>query len=145
MPAARAAYFDTSVLLKRYVREDGSDRALSLIRKYSIVSAAIAPLEIRSALRRVHAEGVIPAKAFRSILRRIDSERSQWDLVVLSVEILHSAERIVEDLNVRSLDAIHLACAAACQTRLRRRLSFVTSDVSQQSAAHQLGFEIVSV
>src|SRR5438445_513823 len=52
---APAAYFDTSVLLKRYVREIGTDRAIGLMRKHPIITAAIAPLEMRSALRRVAA------------------------------------------------------------------------------------------
>ena len=114
MQAARAAYFDSSVLLKRYFREHGSDRSLVLTRKHLIISAAIAPLEMRSALRRIEVDGGLSNKAFQAALKRIQAEREKWDLVVISSEILESAERMTVDLNVRSLDAIHLASAVAC-------------------------------
>lgn len=145
MRATRAAYFDSSILLKRYVRERATDRALVLTRKHLIISAAIAPLEMRSALRRIEVDGGLSTKAFQATLKRIQTDREKWDLVAISPEILTSAERITVDLNVRSLDAIHLACALACQHRLKRSLPFVTGDVRQRDAARRLGLDIISV
>ena len=145
MQAARAAYFDSSVLLKRYVQEHGSDRSLLLTRKHLIISAAIAPLEMRSALRRIEVDGGLSATAFQAALKRIQTEREKWDLVVISSEILESAERMTVDLNVRSLDAIHLACAVACRNRLKRSLPFITADIRQRDAAQHLGLDIISV
>jgi len=145
MQAARAAYFDSSVLLKRYVQEHGSDRSLLLTRKHLIISAAIAPLEMRSALRRIEVDRGLSSKAFQAALRRIQTEREKWDLVVISSAILESAERMTVDLNVRSLDAIHLACAVACRNRLKRSLPFITADIRQRDAAQHLGLDIISV
>jgi len=142
---AAPAYFDSSVLLKRYVREKGTDRALVLMHRHLIISAALAPLEMRSALRRLAFEGALSAKAFHVSLKRIQTEREKWDLVAISTEILNSAERLTVDLNVRSLDAIHLACAFACQSRLNRTLPFVTADVSQREGARALGLDTVSI
>jgi uncharacterized protein len=139
------AYFDSSVLLKRYVREKGTDRALALMQRHLIISAALAPLEMRSALRRLVFEGGLPAKAFNAMLKRIQTERQKWDLVAISTEIVDSAERLTVDLNIRSLDAIHLACAVACQSRLSRDLPFVTADVRQRDAARSLALETVSI
>jgi hypothetical protein len=39
--AAGFAYFDTSVLVKRYVREAGSKRARELLRQYRFLSSTI--------------------------------------------------------------------------------------------------------
>jgi predicted nucleic acid-binding protein len=144
-PVIRAAYFDSSVLLKRYVRESGTDRTLALTRQHLVLSAAIAPLEIRSALRRVEAEGGFSGKALQAILKRIQSDRERWDLVVITSEILLSAERLAVGLNTRSLDSIHLACALECQRRLNRHLPFITADVRQKHAAQKLGLENISV
>ena len=139
------AYFDSSVLLKRYVREKGTDRAVVLMHRHLIISAALAPLEIKSALRRLAFDGALSAKAFHAALKRIQTERQKWDLVAISTEILYSAERLTFDLNVRSLDAIHLACAFACQSRLNRTLPFVTADVRQREGARTLGLDTVSI
>ena len=145
MQAPRAAYFDSSVLLKRYVQEQGSDRSLVLTRKHLMISAAIVPLEMRSALRHIEVDGGLSTKPFHATLKRIQSERERWDLVAISSEILESAERITVDLNIRSLDAIHLACAVACQRRLKRPLPFVTADIRQRDAAQYLGLDIIPI
>ena len=113
--------------------------------RHIIISAALAPLEMRSALRRLVFEGGLPPKAFHAVLKRIQTEREKWDLVAISTEVLDSAERLTVDLNVRSLDAIHLACAFACQSRLNRTLPFVTADIRQRDGAQTLGLDAVSI
>src|SRR6266513_2451553 len=145
MPVLRSVYFDTSVLLKRYIREAGSDRAITLTQRYLIISAAIAPLEMHSALRRVEADGGLSTKALQAALKRIQTERQRWDLVAISPEILESAERLTIDCNIRSLDGIHLACALACQSRLKRSLPFITADLRQKNAAQKFGLEIILI
>src|SRR5262249_16330752 len=145
MPVVRAAYFDSSVLIKGYIRDTRTDRALSLTRQHLVISAAIAPLEMRSTLRRVETDGRLSAKAFHAAVKRIQTDRENWDLVAITSEILQSAERLTIDLNVRSLDSIHRACALACQFRLKRRLAFVTADRRQSDAAQKLNLEIISI
>ena len=49
MPAPQA-YFDTSVLMKRYVEEAGSIDAAPLFRQFQVVSSTLAPVEMLSAL-----------------------------------------------------------------------------------------------
>jgi len=44
---------------------------------------------------------------------------------------------------VRSLDAIHLACALACQSRLNHKLPFVTADARQRDGARALGLDAI--
>jgi|SRR5215510_12284200 len=143
--APKAAYFDTSVLLKRYVQEPETDRAVALMKRHIVVTAAVAPLESLSALRRLEATGVLEAKNYGAILKRIQNDRQTWNLVGLSTEILQSAESIVQDFDVRCLDAIHLASACALQRRLNRSLSFITADVQQRKAASQLNLEVLSL
>ena len=75
--ARRAAYFDTTVLVKRYARESGSDQAVSLIRRYKIISAATAPLEMISAVRRKLAAADLEQKAYEAILKRLEMERGK--------------------------------------------------------------------
>jgi len=137
------AYFDTSVLLKRYVQESETDRAMVLMKRHRVITSAIAPLEAFSALRRLETTGAVQGKSYRAILKRIQSDRQNWDFVAISLEILRSAEHVVQDLNVRCLDAIHLASAGSFQTRLNRRVSFITADLQQRNAASRLDLEVV--
>jgi len=76
MPAIRAAYFDSSILIKRYIRVNGSDRALALTRQHLIISAAIAPLEMR--IQRLAAgSGMEPAEA-AALIAETDKQRAQF-------------------------------------------------------------------
>jgi len=50
--SALPAYFDSSVVVKRYVREQDSEAAARLLHEYQPVSSALLPVEISSALRR---------------------------------------------------------------------------------------------
>lgn len=51
------AYFDTSVLVKCYVTEQGTRDALSLTSRHEVLSSAIAPIQVTSTLRRQVAAG----------------------------------------------------------------------------------------
>ena len=48
MSQTRWAYFDTSVLVKRYVKEQGSAAARRLLQRYRFLSSAVAPVEVVS-------------------------------------------------------------------------------------------------
>jgi hypothetical protein len=45
-------YFDTSVLVKRYIDENGSDQARGLLTKHRVISSRVALIEAASTFRR---------------------------------------------------------------------------------------------
>ena len=59
MPVDRSAwaYFDTSVLVKCYVAEHGTPKAVSLIGRHGVLSSTLAPIELASALRSLEVRG----------------------------------------------------------------------------------------
>ena len=61
------AYFDTSVLVKNYVREPGSARAGQLLRSHAFLSSCIVSVELVSALMRRKSRQEL---ALRRIYRR---------------------------------------------------------------------------
>ena len=52
MIAPHWAYFDPSVLVKRYVKEAGSSATRRLLQRFRFLSSAVAPVEALSALSR---------------------------------------------------------------------------------------------
>lgn len=144
MPA-RWAYFDTSVLVKRYVGEKGSARARSLLRRYRFLSSAIAPLEVVSALCRRRAMGQLTAQDFTAILSRIREDRGYWELVEVSPLVLGRAEELIQSISLRTLDAVHVASALAFETVSGVRVPFVTGDVRQRDAAGGVALDVVWV
>jgi predicted nucleic acid-binding protein len=134
------AYVDTSALVKRYVREGGRRELLRLLRDYDIVTSAIAPVELRSALRRRVAEGSLDEEIVSEIVRRLATDRPFLAVVEVRNDVLAAAEILVAMHPLRTLDAIHLASAQFFAQRLTAsELLFVSSDARQTRAAAAVG------
>lgn len=142
---APPAYFDTSVLVKTYVREPGSGKARQLVRSRRVLTSSIAAVELSSAFRRNLSSGSIDERSYSAIVKRFHQHRRKFRLLEMTSSVLEGAEKYVADFDVRALDAIHLASAMALRDRFSRNLSFVTADTRQRDVAHHLGLEVVWV
>lgn len=136
------AYFDTSALVKRYVREAGSVRARALLRRHRLVTSTITPVELVSALCRRQAEGDLADVHFRAIRARIGLDRAHWELVELVPTVLDAAEAMVERHGLRTLDAIHLAAATTFRVATGISPAFITADERQREAGEREGFAV---
>jgi len=140
------AYFDTSALVKRYVRERGSTQVISLLRHHEVLTSAITPVEIRSALCRRKRSGDLSETEFDLLLDRIQLERATWELVECGTAILKRAEEIIEEpALMRALDAIHVASVLGFQTAASTQVPLITGDFRQRDAARHFGLEVVWV
>jgi uncharacterized protein len=121
-----ATYLDSSALVKLAV-EEPETAALRryLRRRRPLVSSALARTEVVRALLLEGAEAVARG---RSVLDRID-------LIRVSDRILNAAATLLP-IEVRSLDAIHLAIAQLLAADLGRVVAY---DERMLSAAKQLG------
>ena len=128
-------YIDSSALVKRYISESDSKFASSLISADPVlVTSWLTFVEVRKAVSRA-LEGPDLAAAHRSLTEDFDK------MAVVAPDVLtwQAAADIVDALKIRSLDAIHLACAQ----RLRvKNLRFITFDLRQAIAARSLGFNV---
>ena len=140
--AIRWAYFDTSVLVKRYVREEGSLTAGDLMRRHRILSSAIAPVEALSAFSRRRAAAQLSDDDFRLVVARIRADRHHWELVGLTHTVLSRAEQVIGTAGVRTLDALHIACALVFQEMSATRVAFITADARQREAAQQMALDV---
>src|SRR5271167_4724081 len=109
------AYFDTSVLAKRYLNEPGSFQARILMREYRCLTSVLAPVEAVSTLARRRVTGELSDRAFAAIDSRIKTDRERWELVAVSETLLRRAEEVVRDRGIKTLDAIHIASALLFQ------------------------------
>ncbi len=130
-------YFDTSVFLKLYVREKGSEEARKIARKSFILSSAILPAEAFSALTRKRLSGEIEEGTFNTLLNRIKKDLQYIEFVRLVDEVLQKVEDIVLNSPYRTLDAIHIASALIFEETSGINLKFVTSDKRQYEIARQ--------
>jgi len=139
------AYFDTSVLVKRYVREEGSEQTRKLLRKYRFISSAITPVEASTSFRRRKDSGDIESRHFDAIIKRFDSDRPSWELIETGKDVLDRAERLGRENKLRALDAIHVASVILFREATGLKVSFVTADSAQRDAAAILSLDVVWV
>jgi predicted nucleic acid-binding protein len=131
MSAERPSYLDSSAIVKLVVREpesDGLRRYLRRRRPY--VSSALARTEVARALVPL---GSSVQQRGRAVLARIE-------LVRISDRLLTEAGTLLP-AELRSLDAIHLATAAALGVSAVR---LVVYDDRLATAAEAMGFEVVA-
>ena len=137
------AYFDTSALVKRYIREPGSQRLRGLLRRYRVVSSVVMPVEAVSAFSRRHASGDLTARDFQAIIAQLEKDRGHWDLVEVTSEVLDRAEGLVRRTTLRTLDAIHVASVLTIERASGLRFAFVTADAVQRDTAAGLSLDLV--
>jgi len=143
--AVSRAYFDTSVVAKRYVHESGASFARALLRRHRCVSSAILPLEVMSAVCRRQETGDLAPRDVALIEARVRADRERWDLVEVTATVLARGEQLVRDTPLSTLDAIHVASALAVQGAAGLRLRFITADLRQRLAAEAAGLDVVWV
>jgi predicted nucleic acid-binding protein len=144
-PALPLAYFDTSVLMKRYLWEAGAVLARALLRRHRLLSSAILPVEALAVLGR-HRDGQgLSAADHAAILGRLQDDRAHWDLLDLTRTVLARAERLAMEQALRTLDALHVASAIEFETAADQRVPFVTADRRQRDAALRVGLDVTLV
>ena len=137
------AYVDSSVLVKTYVWETGSDKARRLIRTRQVITSSIAGVELLSAFRRNLTARSIDQKVYSAIVGRLSQHREKMRFVELTSNVLENAERYVSDFDIRALDAIHIASAIVSRARFPKELPFVTADSRQRDVAVKLGLKVI--
>ncbi len=126
-----ATYVDSSAIVKLVVREPESAALRRYLRhRRPLVSSALARTEVLRALLPVGEEAIGRG---RRVLRR-------FDLVRVNDRILDAAG-LLAPMEMRSLDAIHLATARRLGDEVR---AVVTYDARMAEAARRLDYKVVS-
>lgn len=127
-------YVDTSALLKRYVDESDSERAIELLSSDpELVTGRHTIVETRRNLSRLLSP--MDATAARG---DFTVDIRSFSLVELDAPTCELAATIAEQTGVRTLDALHLGAAR----RLGSGIAFLTFDVRQAQVARSLGLSV---
>lgn len=122
-------YLDTSALVKRFVREPGSDVVAELLGSgEAVATAKIAFAEVYSGLTRRFREGNLSSRAYALVCRQFERDWPGFLRVDLQDEILTSARDLIRRHPLRALEAIHLASALSLRKALGEEVTFTASD-----------------
>jgi predicted nucleic acid-binding protein len=138
-------YFDTSALVKRYLKENGSEIVGSIVRQQKVIATSkLAYPEMLSALMRKHRAGEIERKPFNLVIGQFETDWEKLVIVEFHDELLGIIKSLIEKYPLRGADAVHLSSALWLQQSTRETLTFVTADIALQSAAQAEDLEIIN-
>lgn len=141
-------YFDTSVLLKLYLREPNSPQAVALVRKKGEVPllSGLHRVEMKGAITQKQARGEITETERAAVLASLDRDLAAGvfaDVVVSWPAVFAKAEEFatahVGTTLCRSLDLLHVALASELGAA-----EFCTLDQRQTAMARAVGLIVVS-
>jgi len=135
-------YADTSALIKRYVREKGSDWFRTEVIRNQVIISQLTPIELTAALGRRFRQGAISKFAYYQAHRMflLHLRDGKYQIVDLDQRIVDEAMRLTFRQGLRAYDAVQLATAIV-EARLhdRSRFIFLTSDAALEAVSMAVG------
>jgi predicted nucleic acid-binding protein len=134
-------FFDSSGLAKRYIKEPGSDKVEALLVEATEAAVSlICPPEITSALSRLRRQRSISSAQYEAAKKALFEDIEDMSVCAITVPVVHRAIDLIERHPLRTMDALHVACALEWQADL-----FVSSDRRQLAAAARSGLRVHQV
>lgn len=143
MKTMRTAFWDSSALMVLFCQQPPCEKAHQLARTFSrqVVWWAT-PVEIVSALARLHRDGLVSAPSLQRNLAKLASLQKTWVVVQPVEQIRETAQSLLLQHPLRAADSLQLAAALAwCRHKPKRR-PFVCFDMRLALAAEASGFEV---
>lgn len=132
---------DSSALAKRYVVEPGTPAVLAHCREAEeIILSVLCLPEILSALNRLRREERFDAETYEGLKKDLVADIAEATVIELSREVLARAILCLETMALRTLDAIHVASAAAASSDV-----LISADYRQCRAAVAAGLTVVDL
>jgi len=132
------AFFDSSAFAKRYIEESGSQRVDDIAQQASELGLSIICFpEITSALARKVREKDLSQATYAQIKYQLAEDVQDAQIINLTASVIERSIHLLESNALRSLDALHVACALEWQADL-----FASSDKRQIMAAKQANLNV---
>ena len=135
-------YFDSSALVKRYVREEGSTRVRRLLGQGVAATARYSIVEMVSALARRARQGDLTPAEVERIARAIRTDAEHLTLVELTESVASRASDLLLAHPLRAADAVQLASCLLLRERASPDLRFTTYDSRLAAAAEAEGVQV---
>lgn len=137
-----AAFWDSSALVPLCVHEVTSRQAQSQLRKSAPVVWWGSPVEVHSAIGRLHRLGKLKDVEKQGALSRLAMLSRGWREILPGDQLRDLAMRLLDIHDLRAADSFQLAAALIwCQQRPARR-TFVCADQRLLKAADAAGFTV---
>ncbi|MFH2102164.1 MAG: type II toxin-antitoxin system VapC family toxin [Chloroflexota bacterium] len=133
-------YADTSALVKKYVRESGSNRVLAFFESFEIIAtAALTQVEMAAAMAKAIRQGWLDESTMLPAWQDFLAHWPAYTRLPISTGMVDRASGLAWQHGLRVYDAIHLACALTWQNATGEETSFACFDKHLHQAARKEG------
>jgi len=134
-------FLDSSAFAMRFVEEPGSEEVEILCAQATeLCLSVICVPEIISALNRRLREKSLTRRGYTQAKQRLSQDVRDTVIINLTPDVVHTSIEILETTPVRTMDALHIACAIAWGAEL-----FASADHRQIAAAKEMGLKTKQV
>lgn len=134
-------YFDSSALVKRYVEESGSAAVQEILNQTEeLAIGIIGPPEVISVFVRKRRERILSSDHYLKAKTALIEEIADMTVCGITSSVVETAIALIETIPLRTLDALHVACAADWNAD-----AFVSADKRQLDAARKLGLQVIGI
>ena len=136
-------YLDASLLVKRYVKESGTEQVNALFNAFSIFGTSlITRAEIAAALKKaVRMQALTEEGAKKALLEF----RSEWEMYLrlpITETLIARADSHSWDHDLRGCDAVHLAASVLWQESIQEQVTMATYDRKLWETAAEVGLAV---
>jgi predicted nucleic acid-binding protein len=138
-------YFDSSALVKRYLKEDGSERVNSIMNNtITIATSKLTYPEILSVFTRKYKNKDITKKEFHQATNEFEIDWNYFLVVEFKDELLSIIKKILEKHSLKGADSVHLSSALWLRNIVKEDITFVASDINLLKAVKFEGLQITN-
>lgn len=138
-------YADSSVIVKRYYGEPGTQRVRDRWgRTDRVFTSRVSYAEVHAALARKRREGGISLAGFRAAAQAFEGEWPSYDHVLVDASTLTGVRRLVQRHPLRGFDAIHLAAAIWLKKEVGIQVEFWVADERLEAAARKERLAVIN-
>ncbi len=135
-------YLDTSALVKRYIREAGSDQVEQRVQQAAAIgSAAITRAEVAATFAKAVRTGLLKRDAAQHDLETFRQDWNDYERLEVNDTVVARADALAWQYGLRGYDAVQLATALIWHETLESTVTFATYDKALWGVARQVGLE----
>jgi predicted nucleic acid-binding protein len=136
-------YLDTSALVKRYIREAGTEDVIALLENAgSVGSASLTKVEMAAAFEKTVRQGWVERKIALQAWQDFLDHWSSFTRLHTSSGTIDRASALAWEYSLRGYDAMHLACALLWKETLEAQITMATFDRDLWQASKKAGLAV---
>ncbi len=139
------AFWDSSALVLLCIQESTSRQVRSYLRKFAPVVWWASPVEVHSAVTRLHRSGTVNDAEKQGALARLALLRRGWSEILPDDSLRELASKLLDLYTLRAADSLQLAAALTWCRQQPTQRRFISGDERLSDAAEAAGFDVVAL